>query len=302
LSKRKKMPVAEKPRKKRVFIASSQADAGQLRKAMEHFDLDAVTLEQADTPGTTWVESLHRCVDDADLVIGIMGDRRKAFNVVFELGIASALNKPTLLFITPDYPIELVPPSGIPYLRMDLRNEDAVTFGLNQALALTPRDRLLRSAEGFKTRPIGSAADELVAKLERTSETELEDLIYEALKASGAPTIARGRKVEDTEVDFAVWSSDLEPAIANPLLIECKLNLHNQGDVDQLIGRMIRALRPIPNGCGLVLYREAGRVVIVPPQFVAIHFLSAEEFLNGLRDVGLAKYVRSLVNGAVHGL
>ena len=94
MTKGKKMPVAEKPRKKRVFIASSQADAGPLRKAMEHLDLDAVTLEQANIPGTTWVESLQRCVDDADLVIGIMGDRGKALNVVFELGIASATSEP----------------------------------------------------------------------------------------------------------------------------------------------------------------------------------------------------------------
>jgi hypothetical protein len=112
------MTIAEKPRKKRIFIASSQADVGEVQKAMERFDLDAVTLEQASTPGTTWVESLHRCLNDADMVIGIMGDRRKDTNIFFELGVASALNKPTLLFITPDYPLDLVPPSGLPYLRM----------------------------------------------------------------------------------------------------------------------------------------------------------------------------------------
>ena len=57
---------------------------------MQHFDLDAVTLEQTATPGITWVDSLHRCVNDADMVIGIMGDRRKDTNVFFELGVASA--------------------------------------------------------------------------------------------------------------------------------------------------------------------------------------------------------------------
>ena len=113
------MTVADKTRKKRIFIASSQADAGEVQKAMKQFDLDAVTLDQIATPGTTWVESLHRCVNDADMVIGIMGDRRKDTNVFFEFGVASALNKPTLLFITPDYPIDHIPPSGIPYLRMD---------------------------------------------------------------------------------------------------------------------------------------------------------------------------------------
>src|SRR5271163_1458866 len=149
------MATVDKPRKKRVFIASSQADVAELQKAMQQFDIDAVTLDQSATPGTTWVDSLHRCLNDADMVIGIMGDRRKGTNVFldtnvfFELGVASALNKPTLLFITPDYPMELIPPSGIPYLRMDLRNEDAVIFGLKQALSLSARDRIHRPAEGF---------------------------------------------------------------------------------------------------------------------------------------------------------
>src|SRR5439155_15721070 len=134
------MTAVDKPRKKRIFIASSQADVAEVQKAIQHFDLDAVTLEQAAMPGTTWVDSLHRCISDADIVIGIMGDRRKDTNVLFEVGVASALNKPTLLFIKPDYPTDLIPPSGIPYLRVDLRNEDAVIFGLKQALSLSPRD------------------------------------------------------------------------------------------------------------------------------------------------------------------
>ena len=89
------MNAVDTPRKKRVFIASSQADVAEVQKAMQQFDLDAVTIEQTATPGTTWVDSLHRCLNEADMVIGIMGDRRKDRNVFFELGVASALNKDT---------------------------------------------------------------------------------------------------------------------------------------------------------------------------------------------------------------
>ena len=226
---------------------------------------------------------------------------RKDTNVFFELGVASALNKPTLLFITPDYPIDLIPPSGIPYLRMDLRNEDAVMFGLKQALSLSTRDRMHQPAEGFTTRPIGPVADELLAKLAQTSPREFEDLIYDAIKASGASTIARGSEAEDRGIDFAVWSSDLEPTITNPLLIECKSSLRNQSDVNEAIGRMFRALEAIHNGCGLVLYKEAGKVSKAAPRSLPVVFVSAEEFINGLRDTGLAEYVRKLRNTAVHG-
>lgn len=295
------MSVVDQPRKKRIFIASSQADSAEIQKAMRDFDLDAVTLEQTATPGSTWVESLHRCLNEADMVIGIMGDRRKDTNVCFELGVASALNKPTLLFITPNYPIDLIPPSGIPYLRMDPRNEDAVLFGLKQALSLSPRDRDHQASKGFTTRPIGLAADQLLARLARTSPHEFEDLIDDAVKASGASTIARGGEAEDRGIDFAIWSSDLEPAITNPLLIECKANLRDQSAVNEAIGRMVRALEAIPNGFGIVLYKEAGSVSMAAPKSLPIVFVAAEAFLNGLRDTGLAEYVRELRNSTSRG-
>ena len=46
------MTVVDKPRKNRVFIASSQADVAEVQKAMQRFDLDAVTLEQTAAPGS----------------------------------------------------------------------------------------------------------------------------------------------------------------------------------------------------------------------------------------------------------
>jgi hypothetical protein len=295
------MTIAEKTTRKRIYIASSQADVSEIQEAMRQFDLDPVTLDQAATPGASWVDSLHHCIDDADVVIGIMGGSRKDANVLFELGVATALNKPTILFITPDFPADLIPPSGIPYLRMDLRNEDAVMFGLQQVLSLSTRDRFHRLTNGFITRPIGPVADQLLAELPRTGPVELEDLIYDAIKASGATTIARGRQMEDKEIDFAIWSSDLEPTIGNPLLIECKSSLRNRSDVNEAIGQMIRALEAIHNGCGMVVYKEARELPKAASRSLPVMFISAQEFIEGLRDTGLAEFVRKLRNSTVHG-
>jgi hypothetical protein len=294
------MIAVDKHRKKRLFIASSRTDVAEVQRVAQEFDLDAVTLEEAATPGTTWVDSLYRCVNDADLVIGIMGDRRKDANVFFELGVASALNKPTLLFITPDYPIELVPPSGIPYLRMDLRNQDAVLFGLKQVLSLSPGDRINQSLGGFATRPIGVIADQLLAKLPQSSPLEFEDLVHDAIKASGVVTIARNQE-ENESIDFAVWSSDLEPTITNPLLIECKSSLRDQSNIDEAIGRMFRALESIRNGCGLVVYKESRKPIRVASGAFPIIFISAEEFIRGLRETGFGELIRKLRNSLAHG-
>jgi hypothetical protein len=64
---------------------------------------------------------------------------------------------------------------------------------------------------------------------------------------------------------------------------------------------MFRALEAIPNGWGIVLYKELGNVSKAAPRSLPVVFVSADAFINGLRDTGLAEYVRNLRNSAVHG-
>jgi nucleoside 2-deoxyribosyltransferase len=249
------------PEKRRVFIAASNSDTEEIQKALHQYGLVAVTINKDAVAGSTWVASLHKCVQESDMVVGIMGDRKRDTNVFFELGVASALNKPALLLIPQDYPPELIPPSGIPYLRTDLRNQNSIKFSLEQMLSIHPREGPFKVAESSQSRPIGALADQLLEKLPKVDSHELEDLVYEAVKASGVSSISRGRGTEDKEIDLAVWSNDLEPIVANPLIIECKLNLRNQSDVNEVIGRIFKALDMIQYGFGLVIYREANPLV-----------------------------------------
>jgi hypothetical protein len=247
------MSAPSKARRKRVFIASSASDVADVRKAMQRLDLDFTTIEEAALPGATRLYSLHRCLNDADLAIGILSDRCDDANVFFELGVASGLNKPIMLFVTPECPINLIPPSGVPYLRMDLRNEAAVSFGLRQALSLLPSGHTQTTGIEIRTRPIGAVADQLLEKLNRSNALEFEDIIFQALMTSNPAAIARGSENSDQGVDFAVWANDFEPMIANPLLIECKSNLASLSDVDKIVGQMFRELQPIPHGVAIVL-------------------------------------------------
>ena len=295
------MIATDEPRKRRVFIASSTLDAAPVRKAMQNTSLHGVTLEEAAIPGTSWINSLYQCVKDADMVVGIMGSRENNFNVLFELGVASGLNKPVLLFVSPDYPSELIFPPDIPYLRMDLRNEDAVMFGLKQMLSLSVPSRITSAGRtGYTTRPIGALADQLLEKLPQTNPREFEDLIYDAIVASGVATIARGKKAEGMGVDFAIWSNDFEPNITNPLLIECKIGLVDQSTVDAATGQVLRALGTINNGCGIIVYKNPSAVPIAS-ETLPIFFVSAKDFIEGLRDTGLAEYGRKLRDTAFHG-
>jgi hypothetical protein len=281
----------------RVFIAASRSDADEIQKTLHEHGLVPVTIDTDAVPGTTWVDSLHRCIQKADMVLGVMGDRKEDRNVFFELGVASALNKPAVLLIPPDYPYEAVPPSGVRFLRTDLRDQKAVMFGLEQIRSISLREEAGVPEQGYRTQPIGPLADELIDRLRQIGAgRELEQIIYEAIRASGVPTVVCGREAEDRGVDLAVWSSDLEPLIANPLLIECKHRLGNQSVANAAFERMARALKGIQNGCGLVVYGEASLEVslLTPRPPPVIFFISAAKFLGGLRNVGFASFVWGL--------
>ena len=66
-------------------------------------------------------------------------------------------------------------------------------------------------------------------------------------------------------------------------------------------GQMVRSLESIHNGCGIVLYKAAGKTPNAPPRSLPVVFVAAEDFIKGLRDAGLAEYVRKLRNTAFHG-
>src|SRR5438034_10971454 len=110
----------DKTQKRRVFLSfSGNSDtyrqaAASIRKLLQEFGAEPVSLDQDAVPGTTWVDSIHRCVEESDVVVGVIGESGTGGNVLFELGMASALNKPLLLLVPQDYPSDLTPPSGIP--------------------------------------------------------------------------------------------------------------------------------------------------------------------------------------------
>ena len=297
------MSTVVEPRKKRVFIASSWADVAPIRQAMRGIDLDSSTIEEDATPGTTWIDSVRDCLHDADVVLGVLKDPLRDAHVLFELGVASALNKPTLLIVAPGYPAELLLPSGILYLTINLQDEDALRFGLRQALALLRTDRPRSSAGGFVTKPIGHRADDLLMRIADSDlgEHDLVEIVREAIDASGASMQVGDEEADPAEIDLVVWANDLEPTVGNPLLIDCKMTLTDQRWADAVLGRMLRSLRGIRNGCGLVVCRDLSRELIAAPMTPPVIFVAARDFIEGLRSMGLAELVRKLRNPIPRG-
>jgi hypothetical protein len=303
---------ASKPRKggerKAIITAPSATDTSVIRQILEKHGVKAFAADELGLAGFPLSKVVTEAIGRADIVVAILGGKDESGNVLFEVGIAQGLGKPTLVIAAKQEATFLAAQAGIPYLRAKPDNFAALEFGLAQFLAAPHRaDSGLKTAER-ETRPLGSHADLLLANLHASREEghlqeyRLEEIIVEALRKSGIATISRGEKRGDKEIDIAVWSNDFEPWIGNPLLIEIKNHLPRKGELDNMAKRFANAMGPESVNWALVIYGEAApQTRRIKRLYSHILFLSAEDLLEGLRDNAFGDLVRQLRNERVHG-
>jgi hypothetical protein len=258
--------------------------------------------------GDSLRDIVQESVNRADMVVVVLPGQAPQENVLIELGVALACEKPILIIADEKVALPGIA-AGIPYLRADLGNAETLRFGLTHFLAAPHLRKPSGKLAAKQTHPLGRKADELLASLRElpkqpASQFSLENLIAEAVSASGVAALSQRKQVEDAEIDLAVWSDDLEPWVSNPLLIEVKRALKGKGDLDTLVHRFDQAYGQGRPGWGLVIYREAAsdadlaRVKHLHP---TILFISAEEFLTCLRDTSFGDLVVRLRNDRMHG-
>jgi hypothetical protein len=281
-----------------------------IRQVLETEGVTSFAVDELAVSAASLLDIVQEAIDRSDIVVVVLPGQAPRENVIFELGFALACKKPILVIaeekaVLPDVA------GGIPYLRADLKNAEAIRFGLAHFLAAPIFKSTTRQTFPKQTRPLGQKADEYLEKLRelpketRVASSHLEDLIADAIRASGVRATAQRERVGNEEIDIAVWSDDLEPWVGNPLLIEVKAGLlRGKGDLDSIRYRFHKAYGQGRPGWGLVIYRQAAsdadlaRVRHLEP---TILFTSAKDFLEALRDSSFGELIIRMRNDRMHG-
>lgn len=284
-----------------AFIAApSTSDTDVLFQALRDRGIETIRLDEM-MAGVSITESIRTSIEQADYVIAVMEENSPSANVLFELGMATGMGKQVLV-LAPGHGEIPFPLSGLTYLRTGSQNRQAIEFGLDQLLAAPDKVKAVPQAPSFReTHPIGGLADQLLEKLRGSrSAGELRDveiirIIHAAIRESGVTTLAMGSKVERRYADLAVWSNDLEPWVGNPLIIEVKKSLTNKMDFRRAIEGLSALLDGARSRRGILLYVDAKPSVLYGDAYdPRVLVMSAEEFVAGLRDVGLGDMLRRL--------
>lgn len=296
------------PKRRTAFItAPLSTDLTLLQQVLHERGVDSFRLDQM-AVGQTIADLVRRAIQHADFVIAVVPEGPARENVLFELGLATALNKRVLALVSGRGAIPLAV-SGMAYLRTDASNREAIEFGLDQLLAAPAVEPDVPLEGGQKTHPIGDKADSLIRDLERLredghfAESRFIEIVCKAIMESGVSALAHeSRMGKNAVVDIAVWADDLEPWIGNPLIIECKKSIGGASDYERSLERLDALLCETRASTSMLVYLDADpKVLRTNPGNPRTMVLSADELIGGLRNRGFGELLRHTRNEIVHG-
>jgi len=284
----------------RCFVAAPMgADFHLVQEVVEREGWEVFLITDV-PPRTASYEALARqAISRADLVVGLLAGGSRDQVVLFELGIASALEKPTIITAVPgvdvpeplrSFPLVWLAPGAGETLELAVRRAAADT----RQVAFVPHEE----------RPLGAKADRILRDLEDVDgELALVAILREALEAAGETVIQEGRAGNGI-FDLGVWSPELELSVGNPLLIEVKGRLHTPVMLGGAIDQALHYTAAVSGRWAMVVYGAGPPASKWPPDFLRQPVLvsRADELVAAMRDDSFPEVVRKLRSARAHAL
>jgi hypothetical protein len=258
--------------------------------------------------GESWADLLKSTLESVDFVIAVLGGAKESSNILFELGLAYGLGRRVFLIAPPDSSVVPFDLRSMFSLRVSLDNHEALDFAIEQFVASLSRSTIDAKVPGVlkAAQTLGDRADDFLSRLESEKDKSaypyLENLVADVFEACGVNAISRSRH-RDVEIDFALWSDELETFIGNPLVVELKSRLQGAADFDSAGQRLFRSLSAANAAWGLLLYRDGPESMKIakhlPPNVIAIQL---QKLISELRNTPFATIIHRLRNERVHGV
>jgi hypothetical protein len=285
---------------KRCFVAAPPGSLAVVRPLLEEAGLEAVVPTDLPQAGSTVSEAITQAVGSADVVLGVLGETSPRSNVLFELGMAVGLGRPTIILADPGAAI----PSDLAdtlVLRWAPDVGESLRFAVEQ-LTGEPHEQ---PAASEQERPLGHKAQRWLAMVPPKALPDHDALmrsVIDALASTGIRTL-EGPAHDRHDFDLALWSPNLRWLDANPLPVEIKQDIRG-GDEARLIGELLqRRLALTPARWALLLYGSGpeGRSLEPALRAFAVLVMRVDELFEQLEADPFPEVIRRLRNERVHG-
>lgn len=241
--------------RQRCFIsAPAGTDLKVLRQVLTELNVEWIDASVLN-PSLPVSSAVREAMQNASFVCGVLTQRQDNTNVIFELGMATSLNRPMFLLMEPS--VKIIPRlEYLPYARVELNAPTKLRFHLETFLEHVLTIKVLPvtppSEPALKPNP------ESLARALKASHTanaaDLERLVARLFEASGAVVSASDNR--DRGVDLALWIDSLPPSIGNPVLVEVKSGRLSQVQLDKAESTLREYLVSAGATVGILLYRD----------------------------------------------
>jgi hypothetical protein len=258
------------------------------------------------SPGHAINDGVIAALRGADIVCCVL-DALERPNVLFELGIATGLRKPILLFATTgvDLPFDL---SLLPIVRADVSSKDTVSLQLDAFLRRSASRRAGTSIATTKRPPVQLNA--LEARLNaaergepRSSARKLESIVHDILLAS-ADMVVNSEEDKPGAPDLVIWLDDVQDILGNPIPVEVKWwSRPSQAQILSTTTSLRTWMRKRGAKSGLLVYASKHPAILGAPQAVlpVVIPVSVRELLEWTQHGAVAAELRRRRNAVIHG-
>jgi hypothetical protein len=241
--------------RQQCFIsAPAGTDLKTLRQVLTELNVEWIDASVLN-PRIPVSNAVREAMQHASFVCGVLTQQHDNTNVVFELGMSTALNRPTFLLMEPSVKIAHRL-EYLPYARVELNDPAKLRFHLQTFLKHVLTIKVLPVTP--PSEPALKPEPESLARALKASYTanaaDLEHLVAMLFEASGAVVSASDNP--DRGVDLALWIDSLPSSIGNPVLVEVKSGRLSQAQLDEAESTLRNYLVSAGANVGILLYRD----------------------------------------------
>ena len=253
--------------------------------------------------GSTFSDLIRRKIRESDFIIAVL--QYDNANVLFELGVAEGLKKPTFILVDKDYKVPFFLDTKF-YYQTNFKDLSLINLALkNFVRDIGSRKKTIARKDESDTLSVDETTTTLakLSKLRKDpNEREIFNLIKDTFSKIDIQNVSISESIVDKGVDLVIRSKNLSPYFGNPIFVEVKAGNLNAQRILQAEQQLLNYLNHSDAKGAIILYldRDNKRFDNIKTIYNSILLFDLEDFINGIASDGFEKMLIEKRNKSVH--
>jgi hypothetical protein len=285
--------------------ASSDFDLTKLESILSHLKIEYHSFYDFSI-GTTFSDLIKRKLRESDFIIAVLENENS--NVLFELGVAEGLGKPTFIIVEKELKIPFFLQNKL-YFQTNLKDTKLMELALSNFI-VDIKGKKIKTVNRKQKKEFLSIneTNELIIQIKRlrtaSNEFDIFNLIKETFSKLNVQNASITAAPIEKGADLIIRSNELSPYFGNPILVEIKSGNLNSNALIQTQERLLNYIKKSDAKGGIILYldRNNRRYDSEISNYPSILSIDLEDFILGIASEGLEKFLIKRRNEIAHGI